>query len=798
MTRHRKTGPLPPPAQPVPEIPEDSDEGDVDEEVAECLKNVSGALKSTDVVVLREVLKIAQAMIISLQDQRDEAREESAEYEAQLVSIHAYRRRARMLTNQTKVQHDLDNDINAMIPEKVKLVGDALDMEQRKAAYVWIFFWCFSTPPSLLKTPRPEFEWDDVGVRYASPENEIAALTAELYAALPTSLHKHVQFQDEAFKKLFKVSCDSLRSNTVKRLRGCSSVIYTSIAPLFDSQRAKLKAAGEWPNTAAEQGPLTYSQTLFERLYDRSKVPVFETLLGFNANKNVSKGKEGKRYARWAPILYLDPVKPVTSGLFRNPVLLKIGCVMMYGPSAVSGDPALCKFDTRNPLDKIDLLTTPGPYLSLCPPGLFLSPLHRTSIHTNCSNGDITFPNYTLGGNTKINYLGDFNAYKKYLITYWDTSGVKSLVNYWNSQLFPHHAKVRRTLAGSAQGNHGDEPTGTSRAMQSDSESEPEPFEAPMDGSDERPESPELEEWAEELLAETSAFINPSGSSDFEEEFDDEFPPNNGPTATPRSEDPGTSTGSAVHHTLPAIQIPARKDNTALLIAAASPRRHKTPGIDKAPIPLLGFQPGIILPGLRDTRSPSIATARSLPSVPKGKGKQIVIGDDDDIDISGADGSNSPSTPSFTAAPKSDTPPVKKKKKTFRQVVHTIEVEETDDEDGHDDNIHHPPPPQQPKTLMPALRSLESQKTRPSSGTRTDSTDATGPDISTSRASSTRPKPRPVGAGKKALATQVQEPVAEAEVEDLAGGIQAVELAPRAKKTKAKATAQATRKSPRT
>ncbi|KAH6880257.1 hypothetical protein BKA70DRAFT_1447436 [Coprinopsis sp. MPI-PUGE-AT-0042] len=717
MTRHRKTGPLPPPAQPVPEIPEDSDEGDVDEEVAECLKNVSGALKSTDVVVLREVLKIAQAMIISLQDQRDEAREESAEYEAQLVSIHAYRRRARMLTNQTKVQHDLDNDINAMIPEKVKLVGDALDMEQRKAAYVWIFFWCFSTPPSLLKTPRPEFEWDDVGVRYASPENEIAALTAELYAALPTSLHKHVQFQDEAFKKL---------------------------------------------------------------------VPVFETLLGFNANKNVSKGKEGKRYARWAPILYLDPVKPVTSGLFRNPVLLKIGCVMMYGPSAVSGDPALCKFDTRNPLDKIDLLTTPG-LISLC---ALQARFHLTS--------DITFPNYTLGGNTKIDYLGDFNAYKKYLITYWDTSGVKSLVNYWNSQLFPHHAKVRRTLASSAQGNHGDEPTGTSRAMQSDSESEPEPFEAPMDGSDERPESPELEEWAEELLAETSAFINPSGSSDFEEEFDDEFPPNNGPTATPRGEDPGTSTGSAVHHTLPAIQIPARKDNAALLIAATSPRRHKTPGIDKAPIPLLGFQPGIILPGLRDTRSPSIATSRSLPSVPKGKGKQIVIGDDDDIDISGADGSNSPSTPSFTAAPKSDTPPVKKKKKTFRQVVHTIEVEETDDEDGHDDNIHHPPPPQQPKTLMPALRSSESQKTRPSSGTRTDSTDATGPDISTSRASSTRPKPRPVGAGKKALATQVQEPVAEAEVEDLAGGIQAVELAPRAKKTKAKATAQATRKSPRT
>jgi hypothetical protein len=141
-------------------------------------------------------------MIMTLQDERDQAREESADYEGQLVAIHAYRRRARKMTHKSKAQTDLDNDINAMIPKNIKLVGDALDIEQRKAAYVWLIFWCFSTPPSLLKTPKPDFEWNDVQSRFASPENEIAALTAELYAALPLVLHKHIQFQDEAFTKL--------------------------------------------------------------------------------------------------------------------------------------------------------------------------------------------------------------------------------------------------------------------------------------------------------------------------------------------------------------------------------------------------------------------------------------------------------------------------------------------------------------------------------------------------------------------------------------------------------------------
>jgi hypothetical protein len=54
MARQRAAQVEPSP-QPLPLIPEDSDKGEVDEEVNECLDNISGALKSTDIAVLRKV-----------------------------------------------------------------------------------------------------------------------------------------------------------------------------------------------------------------------------------------------------------------------------------------------------------------------------------------------------------------------------------------------------------------------------------------------------------------------------------------------------------------------------------------------------------------------------------------------------------------------------------------------------------------------------------------------------------------------------------------------------------------------
>ncbi|KAH6871584.1 hypothetical protein BKA70DRAFT_1451042 [Coprinopsis sp. MPI-PUGE-AT-0042] len=120
-----------PPPRALPQIEEGEEDDDIDEEAVACLDTIHGALRSTDIVILRKALTTAQEMVVALQEQRDTAREEAAEFECQLISIHAYQRKARKTTKENRARAELDDEISSMIPEDAKKIARALNNGQR-------------------------------------------------------------------------------------------------------------------------------------------------------------------------------------------------------------------------------------------------------------------------------------------------------------------------------------------------------------------------------------------------------------------------------------------------------------------------------------------------------------------------------------------------------------------------------------------------------------------------------------------------------------------------------------------
>ncbi|KAH6871583.1 hypothetical protein BKA70DRAFT_1451038 [Coprinopsis sp. MPI-PUGE-AT-0042] len=501
----------------------------------------------------------------------------------------------------------------------------------------------FSTPPSLFTTPRPAFAWDNATVRFASPENELAALTAKLYVAVPSVLHDYVRYQNEAFVKLFHSSCNNLRSSTVNRLQQNGSVIFASIAPLFEKEQSKLKEAGKWPKSTAKREPLT-------------------------AKDKPKKGKEGKQYKCWAPILYLDPESPLTEELFRNPALIIIALIMLCGPSAAMGDPSACKFDRRNPLQRgKDRATTPG-LIAFCAilARFLLSP-------------DSNFPNFTTGATSKIDYLGDFNAYKKFLIKHWDTSGIQDLIEYWDSKVFPN--SWGRSM------DTGEEPdAGDLDESDDDSDSEPAAFEAPSRPIDEEEDKEDFE------AGNTSAFVDLGSGGALPQDDDDDEDDITPVAMTLPADNPSGIGHSPVSlwSPMPAVRGSTSRTN-AMLIAAALPRRSFSQSGSAA----LARQSSsssrrqatsrlALAPELSVHVSPAhCIPAPDFSQAYKGKGKALLkpITFFCSIDIFPTPGLWPPGHPEKP----------KRMKKVVREVVQQVEVEETDDEDVQEDESRSSP-----------------------------------------------------------------------------------------------------------
>ncbi|KAH6885698.1 hypothetical protein BKA70DRAFT_1410469 [Coprinopsis sp. MPI-PUGE-AT-0042] len=712
----------------------EEDDGYDSDGVTGCLETVHGALRSTDVLVLRQT------------------------------------------TKENRARTELDDEISSMIPEDAKKIARALDNGQKTAAYVYLFFWSFSTPPSLFTTPCPVFAWDDSTVWFASPENELAALTAELYVAVPTVFHDYIRYQNEAFVKLFHNTCNNLRSSTVNRLRQNGSVIFASLGVLFSNEQVKLKAEGKWPKTAAKREPLSYTQKLFERLFDRAEVPIFCTLLGFKLKAKVKKGKEGKQYRRWAPILYLHPESPLTEDLFRNPALIIIALIMLYGPSAATGDASVCKFDCRNPLRHgKDRGTTPG-LIAFC--AILLIQEEHTSQARFLLSPDNNFPNYTTGARSKIDYLGDFNAYKKFLITYWNSSGIEDLIEHWNSKVFPN--------SWGRSGDAGDE-SEIGSDSDVDSDIEPEGFDAP-----ERPADNDVagEDEGHEALGDTSAFVDLGSGHPGGDELDEDDPTDTAvlPGQHPTGWDLRISSQSPIH----AVRGSTSNAN-AMLISASSPRRTSARPAFFGPLSHsnsshttshLRFEYEKAMQKALPSRLP----APDFSQTRKGKEKNFVTSrrhEADEVEIVNPE---SPTRSGGTTIPAKP----KKTKKVFREVIQHVEVEETDDEDVADDHICRSPTP----IIAPLGSSARSAASESSGSKRSDNR---SPSIGSSAAVESslqpplRPKPR-----MRVAANKPNSKPTELEERALVEESGAMETEPKAKKSKKKATAPAIAPEPRT
>ncbi|KAG6369595.1 hypothetical protein JVT61DRAFT_14215 [Boletus reticuloceps] len=141
--------------------------------------------------------------------------------------------------------------------------------------------------------------------RYQDNETRITAYAAEIYLMLPIALQTQAT-KYEQFKYIFTSMVNTERANILKPLKDSAALLFSHLIPALD--------------------PVA--------LGDRKKCvdnPVFLSLLKRDPTN------PDNQYTSLVPILFQDPNRINTQGLFKNKVLTRMACVLFNGKGVLMG-----------------------------------------------------------------------------------------------------------------------------------------------------------------------------------------------------------------------------------------------------------------------------------------------------------------------------------------------------------------------------------------------------------------------------------------------------------------------------
>ncbi|KAG2140570.1 hypothetical protein DEU56DRAFT_911640 [Suillus clintonianus] len=240
-------------------------------------------------------------------------------------------------------------------------------------------FWLI--PGVFPTTPQPNVD-PHSPTRWASPEARLSGTMAELYQCMPKDLHKSME-RYTAFDSLFHAAVSAERSNIIHAIKSCAGIIFSAL----------------------ELDPTLFVSQTDVRKRDN------KTLLCL-----LKKNGEGE-YIRLAPVLFVRPDAMTADVFLKNPVLVKIVCVEIYGKKVLSGKIKGQK--ARGQRFNVQCVTE----------GLIVGAAvmaHFLLTHD---------PEFTAtGAETKINYQADYNFHLERLFK--RTPWARSVMDYFNREVF--------------------------------------------------------------------------------------------------------------------------------------------------------------------------------------------------------------------------------------------------------------------------------------------------------------------------------------------------------------------------
>ncbi|KAG2753586.1 hypothetical protein P692DRAFT_20722457 [Suillus brevipes Sb2] len=241
--------------------------------------------------------------------------------------------------------------------------------------HFWVIPGVFPTTPQPDIDPRSSTCW-------ASPEAKLNGSMAELYQCVSKDLHGSME-KYTAFDSLFRAAVSAERSNIVHAIKSCAGIIFA---------------------------PLKLDPTLFSSQTDARKRDNPDLL------RLLKKNGEGE-YIRLAPILFARPDAMVADEFLKNPVLVQIVRVEMYGKKILSGKTKGQK--ARGQRCNAQCVTE-----GLIAGAAIIA--HFLLMHD---------PEFTAtGAETKINYQADYDFYLEHLFK--RTPWARSVIDYFNKEVF--------------------------------------------------------------------------------------------------------------------------------------------------------------------------------------------------------------------------------------------------------------------------------------------------------------------------------------------------------------------------
>ncbi|KAG0698426.1 hypothetical protein DFH29DRAFT_1002866 [Suillus ampliporus] len=218
--------------------------------------------------------------------------------------------------------------------------------------------------------------------RWASPEAKLNDAMAELYQCVSKDLHKSME-KYTAFDSMFRTAVSAERSNIVHAIKSCAGIIFSS---------------------------LKLDPTLFLSQTDAKKRDNHDPLC------LLKKNGEGE-YIQLAPILFARPDAMVADEFLKNPALVQIIRIEMYGKKMLSGKTKGQK--ARGQRCNAQCVTE-GLITGAAVMARFLLTHDPEFMAT--------------GAETKINYQADYNFYLERLFKC--TPWACSIMDYFNKEVF--------------------------------------------------------------------------------------------------------------------------------------------------------------------------------------------------------------------------------------------------------------------------------------------------------------------------------------------------------------------------
>ncbi|KAF8968589.1 hypothetical protein BDZ97DRAFT_1916025 [Flammula alnicola] len=288
-----------------------------------------------------------------------------------------------------------DHDSASTVIEEIRKLG----------CHFQLFYTPFQVDPSAFTAARPAFDVNDP-IRYADTQNQALGITTELYEAIPIKFHSimslnsiHVEVGN--FSKNFRNAMGSSRSSSLMSLHREAASIFGVPAKYFTES-----------DTAP--GPPV-----------RDTIPEIQSLLGSIVNPNGPAD-----YPRFPPILCFDGDTTKVNKRFLNESLLMVARAVIFGKTAAQNKArAVARSTSAYLRSDIPATTTFG---------LIAWSRYILSKDEHFENGGI-------GPQTQINYLGDFEYYKCWLIEAShnpvSASWVEQLLARWDAEIFSTHNK---------------------------------------------------------------------------------------------------------------------------------------------------------------------------------------------------------------------------------------------------------------------------------------------------------------------------------------------------------------------